>query len=179
MNSNWSYSPETAKWGYDLCDLDLWPWPFAWTSHLSWVTDSENFMMIRWWEHNQKGVTDRQTDGLNQSLSCLVAAKNLDHSNKRVDWHGIKRMWVDRMLDSSCDFKPWPHPWPWPWIFKVKFLIAYFRNGKVDRLGIKEIWVGYNVGCTMGLLLGHSALQIDRPSNGSMWNSDCFQSVSP
>ena len=105
--------------------------------------------------------------------------KNLYHSNKRVDWHGTKRMWVDRMLDSSCDFKPWPHSWPSPWIFKVKFLIAYFRNGKVDRLVIKEIWVGNNVGCTMGLLLGHSALQIDRPSNGSMWNSDSFQPVSP
>ena len=25
MNSNWNYSPETAKLGYDLCDLDLWP----------------------------------------------------------------------------------------------------------------------------------------------------------
>ena len=25
MNSNWSYSPETAKLGCDLCDLDLWP----------------------------------------------------------------------------------------------------------------------------------------------------------
>ena len=25
VNSNWSYSPETAKSGYDLCDLDLWP----------------------------------------------------------------------------------------------------------------------------------------------------------
>ena len=78
MNSNWSYSPETVKLGRDLCDLDLWPWPFAWTSHLSLVTTSENFMMIRWWEHSQKGVTDRQTDGLNQSLSWMVAAKNGD-----------------------------------------------------------------------------------------------------
>ena len=25
MNSNWSYRPETAKWGHDLYDLDLWP----------------------------------------------------------------------------------------------------------------------------------------------------------
>ena len=25
MNSNWSYIPETAKLGYDLCDFDLWP----------------------------------------------------------------------------------------------------------------------------------------------------------
>ena len=24
VNSNWSYGPETAKWGHDLCDLDLW-----------------------------------------------------------------------------------------------------------------------------------------------------------
>ena len=41
--------------------------------------------------------------------------------NGIADWHGTKGMWVDRMLDSHCDFKLWPHPWPWPWIFKVKF----------------------------------------------------------
>ena len=60
--------------------FDLWPWPFAWTSLLSLVTTPENFMMIRWWEHSQKGVTDRQTEGQTDrkyhSLSCLVAAKN-------------------------------------------------------------------------------------------------------
>ena len=60
--------------------FDLWPWPFAWTSNLSLVITLENFIMIRWWEHSQKGVTDRQTDrqtdGLNQSYSCLVTAKN-------------------------------------------------------------------------------------------------------
>ena len=25
VNSNWSYSPEMAKLGFGLCDLDLWP----------------------------------------------------------------------------------------------------------------------------------------------------------
>ena len=55
VNSNWSYSPETAKMGYDLCDLDLWPWPFAWTSLLSLVITPENFVRIRWWEHSQEG----------------------------------------------------------------------------------------------------------------------------
>ena len=25
VNSNWSYSPETAKLGFDLCDLVFWP----------------------------------------------------------------------------------------------------------------------------------------------------------
>ena len=42
--------------------FDLWPWPFAWTSLLSLVITPENFVMIRRWEHSQKGVTDRQTD---------------------------------------------------------------------------------------------------------------------
>ena len=56
--------------------FDLWPWPFAWTSRLSLVITPENFMMIRWWEHSQKGVTDGRTDGKHHSLSCLVAAKN-------------------------------------------------------------------------------------------------------
>ena len=42
--------------------FDLWYWPFAWTSFLSLVITPENFMMIRWWEHSQKGVTDGQTD---------------------------------------------------------------------------------------------------------------------
>ena len=43
--------------------FDLWPWPFAWTLRRSLVITPENFMMIRWWEHSQKGVTDRRTDG--------------------------------------------------------------------------------------------------------------------
>ena len=45
--------------------FDLWPWPFAWTLPWSLVITPEtpdNFMMIRWWEHCQKGVTDRRTD---------------------------------------------------------------------------------------------------------------------
>ena len=64
MNSNCSYSPETVKLGCDLRDpdFDLWPRPFAWTSLLSLVITPENFMMIRWWEHSQKGVTDGRTD---------------------------------------------------------------------------------------------------------------------
>ena len=43
--------------------FDLWPWPVAWTSLLTMVITPENFMMIRWWEHGEKSVTDRQTDG--------------------------------------------------------------------------------------------------------------------
>ena len=42
--------------------FDVWPWCFAWTSPLSMVITPENFMMIRWWKHGEKGVTDGQTD---------------------------------------------------------------------------------------------------------------------
>ena len=42
--------------------FDLWPRPFAWTLPWSVVITPENFMMIRWWKHSQKGVTDGQTD---------------------------------------------------------------------------------------------------------------------
>ena len=40
--------------------------------------------------------------------------KNSYLRNGMADWHGTKGMWVDRMSDSHCDFKLWPHPWPWP-----------------------------------------------------------------
>ena len=39
--------------------------------------------------------------------------------NGRADWHGMKGMWVDRMLHPLCDFQLWPQPWPW--ISTVKF----------------------------------------------------------
>ena len=42
---------------------------------------------------------------------------------------------------------------------------------------MKVMRVGYDVGCTIGLTLGHGAWQTDRPSNGSMWNSYSFQPV--
>ena len=69
--------------------FDLWPWPFAWTLPWSLVITPENFMMMRYWDHSQKGVTDRQTDRRTDrkyhSLSCLVAAK------KRCSWSSSDR----------------------------------------------------------------------------------------
>ena len=43
--------------------FDLWPWPFGCTLLLSLVIRPENFKIIRWWEHSEKGVTDGRTDG--------------------------------------------------------------------------------------------------------------------
>ena len=63
----------------------LWPWPFAWTSRLSMVVTPENFRMIRWQEHCQKGVTDgrtvgrtdRQTDGRTERRVLRAAWSHL------------------------------------------------------------------------------------------------------
>ena len=64
--------------------------------------------------------------------------------------------------------------------FQGKILkLLCLRNGRVDSLGMKGMWVGYDVGCTIRLTLGHGAWQIDWPSNGSMWNSYIFQSFGP
>ena len=92
--------------------FDLWPWPFAWTSLLSLVITSENFMMIRWWEHGEKGVTDgqtdgqtdRRTDGLNQSYSCLVAAKNKQGKSNLRDLIAATGLVILPKLDSNCQF---------------------------------------------------------------------------
>ena len=37
VNSNWSYSPETVKLGFDLCDLDLWPLTLIFCMDLTFV----------------------------------------------------------------------------------------------------------------------------------------------
>ena len=57
--------------------FDLWPWPFAWTLPWCVVIIPENFMMIRWWEHSQKGVTDRQTDGQTENTIHRAAWSQL------------------------------------------------------------------------------------------------------
>ena len=59
----------------------LWPWPFVWQSLLALVITPANFMMIRLWKRNEKGVrdgwTDEQTDGqIETFIDCLVTTKN-------------------------------------------------------------------------------------------------------
>ena len=103
--------------------FDLWPWPFAWTSLLSLVITPENFMMIRWWKHGEKGVTDGQTDGrtdrqtdgqtdgLNQSYSCLVAAKNTQQGKSEgfdsCDRPSNLKLDSNRQFFCPCDREIW------------------------------------------------------------------------
>ena len=43
MNSNWSYCPETAKLGYDLCNLDLWPMTLTFCMDITYVSGNNSW----------------------------------------------------------------------------------------------------------------------------------------
>ena len=81
--------------------FDLWPWPFAWTSLLTMVITPENFMMILWWEHGEKGVTDgqtdRQTDRQTENTICRAAWSQLKRCDGRTegqtDWTSHIAAW--------------------------------------------------------------------------------------
>ena len=76
VNLSWSYGPETAAWGFDLCDLNLWLLTLTFCKNLTLVirTNPEYFLMIPWLEHSEKGVTggqgDRRTEPFIEVLGC-------------------------------------------------------------------------------------------------------------
>ena len=107
--------------------FDLWPWPFAWTLLWSLVITPENFMMIRWWEHSQKGVTDGQTDE--------------KYSPETPNLGQI------RQFLEPCDLENWPmtlknNRAPLLCYFK---LYASFRSHRLIQAGVtvrkRPIWV--------------------------------------
>ena len=100
--------------------FDLWPWPFAWTLLWSLVITPENFMMIRWWEHSQKGVTDRRTDGQTdgqtdrridgktENTICRAAWSQLKSAVKFIIWNWIiKDISMHLPGDNKSDLHKW------------------------------------------------------------------------
>ena len=43
MNPNSSYSPETDKLGFDLCDLDLWPLTLTFCMDITFVNGNNSW----------------------------------------------------------------------------------------------------------------------------------------
>ena len=81
VNSNWSYSQETAKLGCDLCDLDLWPLTLTFCMDVTLVLGDNS-----WKFHDDivmmnivKKVrrTDRQTDGRTENTIHRAAWSQL------------------------------------------------------------------------------------------------------
>ena len=70
--------------------FDLWPWPFAWALLWSLVITPENFMMIRWREHSQKGVTDWQTDRQRDGLTDIFQYEQT---------HNMMQVWTGKLSE--------------------------------------------------------------------------------
>ena len=83
--------------------FDLWPWPFAWTSLLTMVITPENFMMIRWWEHGERGVTDRRTDGQTDGQTD----RRTENTICRAAWSQLKIGDVLSCVTLKFDGWPW------------------------------------------------------------------------
>ena len=79
-------------------NFDLWPWPFAWTLLLSLVITPENFMMIRWWEHSQKGVTDGQTD----RRTDRQTDRQTENTICRAAWSQLKT--IGHLVNATSSF---------------------------------------------------------------------------
>ena len=68
VNTNWSYVPETAKLGFDLCDLDLWSLNLTFCMNINndntWKFHDDKMKGILWERYDGRadGRTDRQTD---------------------------------------------------------------------------------------------------------------------
>ena len=113
------------------CDFQCPPHPWTWP----WI------FKVKFWKcciSGMGGTIDMERKGC-ESIGCYThfvtpnfdfkldlgfqgqILKKLYLRNGMANWHGIKGMWVDRMLDPCCDFQLSLHSWPWPWIFKVKF----------------------------------------------------------
>ena len=76
VNTNWSYGPETAKLGFDFCDLDLRSLNLTFCMNINddntWKFHDDKMKGILWerCEERTDRRTDRQTrrtDGLNHS----------------------------------------------------------------------------------------------------------------
>ena len=92
--------------------FDFWPWPFAWTSLLTMVITPENFMMIRWWEHGEKGVTDGRTDGQTDGQT--------ENTICRAAWSQLKKRQQKLMNYSQRNVLLCPY-----WSYRFKYDLSY------------------------------------------------------
>ena len=104
--------------------FDLWPWPFAWTLPWSVVITPENFMMIRWWEHSQKGVTDRQTDGqtdrqtentIHRAAWSQLKKITTSESRNLAKWH-FNKYYTCKWFHIYCTFENYNWSYRSQWI---------------------------------------------------------------
>ena len=165
----------------------IWPWP--------WI------FKVKCWKCCISGMgrpIDMEQKGC-ESIGCLTyiltwtVPPDLDPWFSRSNFEKVVTQEWDAQLTwnkrdvSRLNVEPllWLSTWTSPMTLTLDFQGQIFNSHilgmgrSIDLERMKEMWVKYNIGCTMGLLLGHGTWQIDWPSNGSMWNSYGFQPIGP
>ena len=103
--------------GFELCELDPWPLTLTDCMDLTYIIGNKN-LMIRWWEHSEKGVTgvqrDRRTDSGQTELFTELRGRSYkfqasqswsSHQSKRADkWETISYL-----LFADADTGIYPH----------------------------------------------------------------------
>ena len=147
MNSNWSYSPETATLGVDLCDLDLWPLTLTFCMDItfdhgnnSWKFHDDT-MMGTWWKRCDR-QTDRQTDGRTDARTentiCRAAWSQLKTKKTRKELPITGPLWGG---SSSYQNLPVPHKSPVMQIFHVSVVSLWLVNFFLTNLqSISMAW---------------------------------------
>ena len=155
VTSNWSYSPETTKLGFYLCELDLWPLMIedlheasSWWSEYFMLCSifSVNLKLISWnlYYYNLALVELSQNYcssylfNLHAFLQCylqLIGAK----------WrHIVAGIWVNIGLDNGLlpdGTKPLPEPMltdhQWS---PVTFILGQFQRKCLNHQSLKSVW---------------------------------------
>ena len=165
-----------------LCDFRLWsdPWPWSlilmvrlWKSCISGVKGSIDI--------EQKGPVNSMLDPLlwpwvkTLTLDCQdQILKKLYPSSRVANWHGRKRMWVNKKFDQLYDFELWHHPWTWLWIFNVKSCISG-RGGSIymDLKGCESTgcWTQYvtlSYDLELGLSRSNGEIAVSQEREGQL-----------
>ena len=131
VNSNWSYSPETAKLVVDLCDLDLWPLTLTFCMDItfdhgnnSWKFHDET-MLGTWWKRCDRR-TERQTDGQTENTICRAAwsqLKNNFHTMTSLRFIAML-LWIHRFQKDD----------------RISILLAFLLS-QIYRRGILNCWL--------------------------------------
>ena len=98
VNSNWSYSTETVKLGFDLCELDLWPLTLNFCMDLtlfiannSWKFHDDTMMGTKW---TRRSKNDNTLQALDQWMDSPFMCQQVGNCNSFTSTHYLANVFA-------------------------------------------------------------------------------------
>ena len=89
VNSNWIYSPETAKLGHDLCDLGLWPITLTSCMDVTYVIGNNSWQFR---DDAMMGTYSKRCDGRTDGRTGGRTDRRTDWTIHRAAWSQLKTL---------------------------------------------------------------------------------------